>query len=55
MMSGEFAAALPVLIVYLAAVLIYTAAEACSRGKISAAAKAAFALAVPVAGLLILV
>ena len=55
MMSGEFAAALPVLIVYLAAVLIYTAAEACSRGKISAAAKAAFALAVPVVGLLILV
>jgi hypothetical protein len=55
MMSGEFAAALPVLTVYLAAVLIYTAAEACSRGKISAAAKAAFALAVPVVGLFILV
>ncbi|WP_315437066.1 hypothetical protein [uncultured Selenomonas sp.] len=55
MMGGGFAGIEAGFAVYAAAVLVYTAAEARRRGKISAAAKGAFSLAVPVAGLAILV
>lgn len=55
MMSDFFAETGPWLLAYLALTLLYMAVEAKRRGKISAVAKGVFAVALPAAGLLLLV
>ena len=55
MMSDFFAEKGPWLLAYLALTLLYMAVEAKRRGKISAVAKGVFAVALPAAGLLLLV
>ena len=55
MMSDFFAETGPWLPAYLALTLLYMAVEAKRRGKISAVAKGVFAVALPAAGLLLLV
>ena len=55
MMSDFFAETGPWLLAYLALTLLYMAGEAKRRGKISAVAKGVFAVALPAAGLLLLV